>query len=128
MRKIPPSEQIRQEISSLLTEGSPEETDILTQLVKKALQRVLQEALEQEVTDHLGREHYQRRRGDEPHQGYRNGYEPRQVKTAEGAVRVKVPQVRETPEPYRSKLLSQVTRSVVETAGSVRGRGGLSMG
>ena len=55
MKKIPPSEQIRQEISSLLSQGVLEEVIILTELMKKAVQCLLEEALEQEVTDHLGR-------------------------------------------------------------------------
>ena len=55
MKKIPPSEQIKQEISSLLSQGVLEEVNILTELMKKAVQCLLEEALEQEVTDHLGR-------------------------------------------------------------------------
>jgi len=55
MKKIPPSEQIKQEISSLLSQGVLEEVIILTELMKKAVQCLLEEALEQEVTDHLGR-------------------------------------------------------------------------
>jgi putative transposase len=110
MKRIPPSEQISQEISCLLSEGIGGDANILKELVTKAVQRVLQEAVEQEVTDHLGRERYERRRKDEPDQGYRNGYEPTRVKTAEGVVGVKVPQVREAPQPYRSKIVSQVKR------------------
>ena len=45
------------------------------------------------MTDHLGRERYERRREDAPHRRYQNGYEPNRVKTAEGVVGVKVPQV-----------------------------------
>ena len=90
MRKIPPSEQISQEISSLLSQGLPGEVNILTELMKKGVQRLLQEALEQEVTDHLGRGHYQRRADDGAHRGYRNGYEPKRLKTSEGQVEVKV--------------------------------------
>jgi hypothetical protein len=43
--------------------------NILTELVRKGVQRLLQEALEQDVTDYLGRGHYQRRKDDEPHYG-----------------------------------------------------------
>ena len=108
MKKIPPSEQIRQEISSLLSQGVSGEVNILTELMKKGVQRLLQEALEQEVTDHLGRGHYQRHPDDGPHRGYRNGYEPKRLKTSEGQVEVKVPQLRETLEPYESKVLPLV--------------------
>lgn len=105
MKRIQPSEQVRQEISSLLSEGVRGEVSILTELVKKGVQRILQEALEQEVTDHLGRGHYERHREEELHCGYRNGYEPKKVKMAEGAVEVKVPQLREALEPYVSRVL-----------------------
>ena len=47
--------------------------------------------LEQEVTDYLGREHYQRRKLGQEHRGYRNGYEPGRVDTAEGVIQVQVP-------------------------------------
>src|SRR5512139_106015 len=110
MRKIPPSEQIRQEISSLLSQGLSGEGNILTELVKKGVERLLQEALEQEVTDHLGRGHYERHPDTGPHRGYRNGYESKRLKTSEGQVEVKVPQLRETLEPYESKVLPLVGR------------------
>ena len=46
MKKIPPSEQIRQEISSLLSQGVSGEVNILTELMKKGVQHLLQEARE----------------------------------------------------------------------------------
>src|SRR5512139_2144867 len=110
MKKIPPSEQVRQEISSLLSQGLSGEGNLLTELVKKGVQHLLQEALEQEVTDHLGRGHYQRHPDEGPHRGYRNGYEPKRLKTSEGPVEVKVPQLRETLEPYQSRVLPLVGR------------------
>jgi transposase-like protein len=110
MKRIPPSQQIRQEISTLFSEGIREETNILTELVNKGVQHLLQEALEQEVTDHLGRGHYERRREEEPHRGYRSGYEPKEVKMSEGKVELKVPQLRETLEPYHSKVLPLIGR------------------
>ena len=105
MQRVPPSEQTRQEISSLLSEGLKGEGNILTELVSKAVQRVLQEALEQELTDHLGRGHYERRGEEEPHRGYRNGYEPKRVKTAEGEIQVKAPQVRDSLEPFITRSM-----------------------
>ena len=73
MKRIPPSEQISQEISFWLSEGIRDDANILKGLVTKAVQRVLQEAVEQEVTDHLGRERYERRRGGAPHRGIEMG-------------------------------------------------------
>jgi hypothetical protein len=71
MKRIPLSRQIRQEISSLPSQGIKGEENILTELARKGLQHLLQKALEQETTDHLGRGHYKRHQGNELHRGYR---------------------------------------------------------
>jgi putative transposase len=63
---------------------------------------VAQEALEQEVTDFLGRDRYERQ--DDP-VGYRNGYKPGRMRSAEGEIELAVPQVRASEQPYRSKLM-----------------------
>jgi putative transposase len=74
---------------------------IVSDIVKKSAALVLQELMEQEVTEFLGRDHY--RRGEKK-QGYRNGYEPVRIKTAEGKIEVCHPQVRDTDSPFHSKL------------------------
>ena len=81
------SEQVNQDISSLLSEGIQGDANILTELVKKGVQHILQEALEQEVTDHLGRGHYERHQGNELHRDYRNGYEPKYGEDGRGGGR-----------------------------------------
>lgn len=43
--------------------------------------------------------------------GYRNGYENGTLKTGEGILRVKAPQIQGQAEPYRSQLWSQVSRT-----------------
>ena len=53
-----------------------------------ATERVLQETLEQEQAEVLGRGRYERQAAT---RGYRNGYEDGTLKTAEGVLRVKVP-------------------------------------
>lgn len=110
MNKIPPSKRIRQETEEFLHNGLAGEVNVLGTLFKLGAQRLLQEALEQEVTDFLGREHYERSQGQE-HRGYRNGYEPGRVKTAEGEIPVSIPQVRQTVEPFSSKLLQFLRRN-----------------
>jgi transposase-like protein len=57
----------------------------------------------------LGRARYERRserqRGLRNYgDGYRNGFRPRRVQTAEGELRIEVPQVRDTAEPFVSRL------------------------
>lgn len=63
-----------------------------------------QELLEEEVRDYLERDHYERRQPGEVHRGYRNGYRTTELDTAEGRVRLEVPQLRGTPEPHASRL------------------------
>ena len=70
---------------------------------------MLQKAVELEVTEFLDRDHYQRR-GDEVLQGYRNGYEDKQVQTAEGPLHLKMPQVRDTIEAFDSVWLQALVR------------------
>ena len=72
-------------------------------LVRLALRLIVEEALEGEVSDALGRERYER--GEDGKAGYRNGYRPGKMKTAEGARRgLSAPQVRDTPEPFVSNV------------------------
>ncbi len=105
MKRIPPSERIQKQIEDLLQGTLAEHEELVTKLLMLGAQRLAQEALEQEVTDHLGRGHYERREDDEEHHGYRNGYRPAALDTAEGRIHLQVPQVRESPDPYRSKLV-----------------------
>ena len=106
MPRIAPSTKIREEITRLLREGVPKDQDVVGTLFRLGAQRLAQELLEEEATDFLGRDRYVRHRGAEPHRGYRNGYEPGRVRTAEGDIPLQIPQVRQTPGPYQSRLLS----------------------
>jgi transposase-like protein len=97
-KKIAPSERKAQELRALvqgqLDAQSGEE--LLSTLVRLSTERVWQEALEDEQAQALGRERSERR---EEERGYRNGYEAGTLKTAEGVVRVQVPQIRGRDEP-----------------------------
>jgi putative transposase len=105
MNRIPPSERIQQQINALLEGDWTDGENLVTQLIRLGAQHLGQEMLEQEVTDYLGRGHYERREESNEHRGYRNGYRPANMDTAEGRVQLKVPQVRESPESYSSKLV-----------------------
>jgi putative transposase len=105
--KIAPSAMKAQELGAMLQgqcEGQSGE-ELLSALVRLSTERVLQEALEHEQAQALGRGRYERGDGE---LGYRNGYEPGTLKTAEGVLRVQVPQIRGRAEPYRSQLWNQV--------------------
>lgn len=106
MKRIPPSQQFGKKVEDLLKRGLDGEGDVTTAIVRLGIERFVQELLEQEVTDYLEREHYQRRRPDQEHRGYRNGYERGRIRTAEGEVVVQVPQVRDAAETYRSRLMT----------------------
>jgi putative transposase len=111
MRKVPPSAVLREEIEHLLSGGvDPEKTDLLSRLAHLGLGYLVQQALEQEQEDFLGRGRYERRRGEEQAEDrrrlYRNGYEEGRLRTAEGEVGVRMPQVRGSASgPYRSRLM-----------------------
>jgi putative transposase len=109
-KKIAPSERKAQELQALLQGELGAETgeELLSTLVRLSTERVLQEALEDEQAMALGRERYERR---ENRVGYRNGYENGTLKTAEGVLRVQVPQIRGRQEPYRSSLWSQMAKT-----------------
>ncbi|MDZ7272203.1 MAG: IS256 family transposase [candidate division KSB1 bacterium] len=104
MTRVPPSRQLREAITALLADGQAGDAEIASTLLRLGAQRVVQELLEQEVTDHLDRGHYERAEATAPHRGYRNGYKQRQLRTAEGAVPVWRPQVRDVAEPFESRL------------------------
>lgn len=102
-KRIAPSEHKAQELRAML-EGQSEAqsgSEWLSALVRLSTERILQEALEQEQTETLGRARYERRAGS---QGYRNGYENGTLKTAEGVLRLQVPQISGRTEPGRSRL------------------------
>ena len=109
-KKIAPSERKAQELRALM-EGQLEAQsgeELLSTLVRLSTERVLQEALEQEQAEVLGRGRYERRDGEG---GSRNGYEAGTLKTAEGVLRVQVPPIRGREEPYRSALWTQMART-----------------
>jgi putative transposase len=105
MQRIPPSQKIGKKIEELLEHGLAGEGDITSTVIRLGVERLVQEMLEQEVTDYLEREHYERRRPEQEHRGYRNGYERGRIRTAEGEVVVQVPQVRDVPKTYHSRLM-----------------------
>jgi putative transposase len=104
MRRLPPSMLVREELDRLLHDGVDEQANIISALVDLT-RLVVQGLLEGEQADFLGGRGRYERRGD-GQRGSRNGYEPGRVRTAEGAIDVRVPQVRGAAEPFRSSLMS----------------------
>jgi putative transposase len=105
MRRVAPSVIARERLHELLAGAADRDTNLISELVAVISELVVQELVEGEQADFLGgRGHYQRR--EDGQRGFRNGYEPRRVRTAEGALSVQVPQVRGAGSPFRSTLMS----------------------
>jgi transposase-like protein len=106
----PPSEPLKHALTTILEQGSESAEHPLDQVICLGARDVLQGAFEQEVTEWLGRGHYQR--GTRRRRGWRNGYEPKALKTPLGLLPVAVPQVRGTEEPFPARVAQAVgTRS-----------------
>jgi putative transposase len=108
-RTLLPSALIEERIDALLAgEQDVHPLEVVSELGRLGVRLVLQRAVEDEVDDWLGRVRYERRAEAAP--GKRNGYRPRRVQTAEGEIVVEVPQVRDAPEPFTSRLFRQRKR------------------
>lgn len=101
MERIPASERTRERLKGLLT-GQDEGSDLRSELIRLAARLIIEEGLEGEARDALGREYYAR--GAAPGAGYRNGYRTGRLKSAEGLIDYGAPQISDKTEPFRSKL------------------------
>ena len=74
--------------------------------VRGHVQRLIQELLEEEVTEFLGRAKSARRPESDNETGYRNGYgRPRRLRLSSGTIQLRRPRVRNTEEEFESVLL-----------------------
>jgi putative transposase len=99
--RVSATDQTRERLEALIDgrlASAPERSDLML----LAARLILEEALEGEVRDRLGRERDERTEG--PPTGYRNGYRTGRMKTAEGMVEYAAPQVRATSEPFVSAV------------------------
>jgi putative transposase len=123
MKRISAPEQTRERLRALLN-GRLETAPDRSSLVLLAARLILEEALESEVRDHIGRERYERSDGEA--KGYRNGYWAGRMKTAEGMVEFSAPQMRDTSEPFASAIresLADRTQALEELAVELYARG-----
>ena len=98
-------------------EGGPS----LSQL---GLRKIIEELLEAEVSDRLGRGYYER--VADGGEGHRNGYRKGHLKTAEGEVEYSVPQVRGLAGAFRSRIrpeLGKRTEALEDLAVEMYARG-----
>jgi len=82
----------------------------LEAMVRNAAQRMIQGVLDLEVDEFLQRLKYDKTEVDN-FTGYRNGYHrEREVATAVGGIKVRVPRVSDNAEPFQSKLVKKYKR------------------
>jgi hypothetical protein len=109
-RTVPPSAEIQASIDKLLGKGMVDDPQkMLSELARLGARLIIQRAVEDEFDQWLGRARYERRperqRGLKNYDsGMRNGFRPRHLQTAEGELRIEIPQARQAAAPFVSKL------------------------
>lgn len=76
--------------------------DARMELFKLAVRKIVEEVLDAEASEALGRDYYEH--GAVPGAGYRNDYRRGRLRTAEGAIEYGVPQVADRAEPFVSQV------------------------
>jgi putative transposase len=95
MKKVVPSERLRRELDDVLA-GIGEEQDPIEVVARLGARLILQQALEDEVTEFVGRSRYARGGGGEEEVIYRNGFaKPSTVRTTSGPAVIERPRVRD---------------------------------
>jgi putative transposase len=109
MARVAPSERFRAELDEALA-GVGREQDPVEAIGRLGARLILQQALEDEVSEFLGRARYERAEETVSH---RNGYEPRKVRTTSGTVELERPRVRDASKlGFESRVLGKgVTRT-----------------
>jgi putative transposase len=99
-KRIPASMRTRQSLKDLI-EGRLSSPEGREDLVKLATRLLIEESLETEAHDAIGRNYYEHasERG-----GYRNGNRSGRLKTAEGFIDYSAPQVTGGEEPFHSRI------------------------
>lgn len=86
-------------IQNLSGEGNNQK--LLGQLIQLSMRKIVQELLEKEVQEYTGRAYYEHNGN---YSGYRNGYKPAHLKTAEKKLKIEKPQVSDASESFRSSI------------------------
>ena len=93
------------------TAESTVEWDHLEEWVRGQVQGLIQELLEEEITEFFGRAKSARRSTLDSVPGYRNGYgKPRRLTLSSGTIQVRRPRVRNAEERFESRVLPLFAR------------------
>jgi putative transposase len=104
MARVTPSERCRIELDEALA-GVGQEQDPVEMIGRLGARLILQQVLEDEVSEFLDRGRYERSEETVPH---RNGYQPRTIKTTSGPVELERPRVRDASKlGFESRLLGR---------------------
>ena len=96
---------MRKESTGSRSESRPE-WEQLEDWVRSQVRRLIQELLEEEVTEFLGRAKSALRSDSDSDTGYRNGYgRARRLTLSSGTIQLRRPRVRDTEEQFESRLL-----------------------
>ena len=80
--------------------------ETLEGMVREKAQEFIQQIMEEEVTELLGREKSERRSTVDSAEGYRNGYgKPRRLAMSSGTITLRRPRVRGVEERFESRVL-----------------------
>ena len=91
--------------------------ETLEEMVRSQAQGFIQQILEEEVTELLGREKSKRRAEVDAPMGYRNGHgKPRRLAMSSGTITVRRPRVRGLEERFESRVLPLFARRTKEVA------------
>ena len=89
--------------------------ETLEGMVREKAQEFIQQIMEEEVTELLGREKSERRSTVDSAEGYRNGYgEPRRLAMSSGTITLRRPRVRGVEERFESRVLPLFARRTKE--------------
>jgi putative transposase len=96
---------MRKSISEAVKQSS-RTYDMLEDMVRLKAQEYIQDILEEEVEEFLGRKKSERKKFVDGSEGYRNGYgKPKKFALMNGTITVRRPRVRETDEQFESKIM-----------------------
>ena len=110
MERILASKRTREKPKAVIV--GTEEGGGASELVRLAARLIIEEALESEACDAVGREYYAR--GAAPGAGYRNGYRTGRLDSAEGRIEFSAPQIADRATPFRSAIRELVRGRTAE--------------
>ena len=106
---------MRQDIAGPETESTMPLWEGLEGVVREKTQEFIQQILEEEVTELLGREKSERKAAVDAAPGYHNGYgKARRLSMSSGTITVRRPRVRGLEERFESRVLPLFARRTKE--------------